>query len=123
VDVAGRGQRRHVAAVHGAVIDEAQFRPAVLMAKGVPPLMGFHSMDRRDRNPAVVGVGVGHHPLWPVEQHHAGTSFWLDEPLPRGRLGRHLGDQRAEVLLVGGQFNQEPPHLVHVGGIGGPQLS
>ena len=50
---------------------------------------------------------------------------------PRSGLTSHfpaadwdgIGHQRAEILLVGGQFYQEPPHLVHVGGIGGPQLS
>ena len=78
VDVAGRDQRRHVTAPHGAVLYEAQLSPAVLMADGVPALMGLNSADRGDRNPAMVGVGVGHHPFWPVEQHYAGTSFGLD---------------------------------------------
>jgi hypothetical protein len=57
-----------------------------------------------------------------VEQHQAGTAFWLDQPLAPGRLGRHLRDQRAEVLLVGGQSRQEPPHLLHIEDIGGPQV-
>ena len=48
VDVAGRGQRRDVTAVHGAVIGQAQFGPAALMANCVPPLMGLHSADRGD---------------------------------------------------------------------------
>ena len=72
VDVAGRGQRRDVTAVHGALICRAQFRPPTLMANCIPPLMGLHAADRSDCDPAMVGVGVGHHPLWPVEQHQAG---------------------------------------------------
>ena len=69
VDVPGRNQRRDVTAVHGAVVGKAQFGPAVFMADCVPPLMGLHSADRGDRNPALVGVGIGHHSLGPVEQH------------------------------------------------------
>ncbi len=122
VDVAGRGQRRDVTAVHGAVIGQVHFGPAAVMADCVPPLMGLHSADRGDPDPAMVGVGAGHHPRWPVEQHQAGTPFGLDQPLPPGRLGGHLRDQRSEVLLVGGQLHQEPPHLVHIEDVGGTQL-
>jgi hypothetical protein len=71
-----------VTAVHGAVISEAQLGPVAVMANGVPPLMGLHSADRGDRDPAMVGVGVGHHPLGPVEQHQAGTPFRPDQPRP-----------------------------------------
>jgi hypothetical protein len=92
------------------------------MAKGVPTLMGLHSADRRDRNPALVGVGVGHHPVGPVKQHQAGTPFGLDQPSAPGRLSGHLRDQRAEVLLVGRQLHQEPPYPVHIEDVGGPQV-
>jgi len=122
VDVAGRGQCRDVTAVHGAVIGQAQFGPAVLMADCVPPLMGLHSADRGDRDPAMVGVGVGHYPFWPVEQYQAGTPVGLDQPRPPGHLGGHLRDQRTEILLVGGQLHQEPPRLVHIEAAGGTQL-
>jgi hypothetical protein len=84
--------------------------------------MGLNSADRGDTNPAMVGVGVGHHPLGPVEQHQAGTPFGLDQPLPPGRLSGYLRDQRTEILLVGGQLHQEPPHLVHIQNVGGTQL-
>jgi hypothetical protein len=69
VDVAGRSQGCDVTAMHGAVFGKAQFGPAPLMANCVPPLMGLDAADRSDRHPAMVGVGVGHHPRWPVEQH------------------------------------------------------
>ena len=118
----GPDQRHDVTAVHGVLIRKAQFGPAALMANCVPPLMGLHSADRSDRNPAMVGVGVGHHPLWPVEQHQAGTPFGLDQPLAPGRLRGHLRDQRAEVLLVGGQLHQQLSHLVHIEDVGGTQL-
>jgi hypothetical protein len=58
-DVAGRGQRRDVTAVHGALICKAQFGPAAVMANCVPPLMGPHSADRSDPNPVMMAVGVG----------------------------------------------------------------
>src|SRR6185437_887446 len=58
VDVAGRGECRDVTAVHGPVVGQAQFGPAVLMADCVPPLMGLHPADGGDRDPAMVGVGV-----------------------------------------------------------------
>ena len=69
VDVAGRGQCCDVTAVHSAVIGKAQFGPAAFMANCIPPLMGLYAADRSDRHPAVVGVGIGHHPLWAVEQY------------------------------------------------------
>ena len=118
----GGGQCRDVTTVHSAVIGKAQFGPAALMADCVPPLMGLHSSDRGDSDPAMVGVGVGHHPLGPVEQHQARTPVGLDQPLPSGRLGWHLRDQRTEILLVGGQLHQEPSHLVHIEDVGGTQL-
>src|SRR5271165_7293100 len=108
VDVAGRSQRRDVTAVHGAFLCKAQFDAVALMANYVPPLMGLYSSDRSDRNPALVGVRIGHHSLWPVEQHQAGTPVGFDQPLPPGRLSGHLRDQRTEILLVGGQLQQEP---------------
>src|SRR6478609_9431401 len=77
VDVAGRGKGGDVTAVHGALIGEAQFRPPSLMANGIPALMGLHAADRSDGDPAMMGVGVGHHPLGPVEPHETGTSFGL----------------------------------------------
>jgi hypothetical protein len=43
---AGRGQRRDVTAVHGAVVGKAEFGAAVVMANCVPPLMGLHSANR-----------------------------------------------------------------------------
>ena len=46
VDVAGRDQRCHVTAPHGAVLYKSQFGPAVFMPDRVPPLMGFHPADR-----------------------------------------------------------------------------
>jgi hypothetical protein len=107
VDVAGRGQGHDVTAVHRALIRQAQLGPAAVMANCVPPLMGLHSANRSDRHPAMVGVGVGHHPLGPVEQHHARTPFGLDQPLPPGRLGGYLRNQRTEILLIGGQLDQE----------------
>ena len=122
VDVPGRDRRRYVTAVHGALICKAQFGTAAFMADPVPSLMGLHSADRGDRNPALVGVGVGHHPLGPVEQYQPGTAFGLDQPLPPGRLGGHLCDQRTEILLVGGQLHQEPPHLAHIKDVAGTQL-
>jgi hypothetical protein len=122
VDIAGRGQCRDVTAVHGAVIGKAQSGPAALMANCVPPLMGLHSADRSDRHPAMVGVGVGHHPLRPVKQHQARTPFGLDQPLPPGLLSGHLRDQRTEKLLVSGQLHQEPAHLVHIEDVAGTQL-
>jgi len=116
------GQCRDVTGVHGVLICQTQYSPATLIANCVPPLMGLHSADRGDPNPAMVGVGVGHHPLWPVEHHQAGTPFGLDQPLPSGRPGGQLRDQRTEILLVGGQLHQEPPYLVHIGDVSGTQL-
>ncbi len=84
VDVAGRGQCRDVTAVHGAVIGQAQFGPAVVVANCVPALVGLHAADRGDPDPAMVGVGVGHDPLGPVEQYQAGTPVGLDQPFPSG---------------------------------------
>ena len=46
--VPGWDQRRDVTAVQGALGGQAQFGPAVLMADRVPPLMGFHPVDRGD---------------------------------------------------------------------------
>ena len=69
VDVARRSQCCDVTPVHGAVIGEAQFGLATLMANCVPPLMGLDAADRSDRHPAMVGVGAGHHSLWAVEQY------------------------------------------------------
>ena len=114
VDVAGRGQCRDVTAVHGTVIGQAQGRLPGLIANRLPPLVGLHPANWGDPNPAMVGVGVGHHPVWPVEQHQAGTPFGLDEPRPARRLRRHLRDQRTEILLVSGQFHQEPADLIHI---------
>jgi hypothetical protein len=122
VDVAGRGQRHDVAAVHGAVIGQVQFGPAVVVADGVPALVGLHAADGGDRDPAVVGVGVGHHSLGPVEQYQAGTPVGLDEPRPPGRLSGDLRDQRTEILFIRGQLHQEPPHLVHIEDVAGTQL-
>jgi hypothetical protein len=122
VDVAGWGQGCDVTAVHGALIGKAQVRPAALMANGIPPLMGLNAADRSDCDPAMVGVGVGHHPLGPVEQHQTGTSFGLDQPPAPGRLRGHLRDQRTEILLVGSKLHQEPPHLVHIDDVSVPQL-
>jgi hypothetical protein len=122
VDVAGRDQCRDVAAGHGAVIFKAQLGPAVLMADRVPPLMSLYTPDRSDRDPAMVGVGVSHYPLRPVEQHQTGTPFGLDQPLPSGFPGGDLCDQGTEIVLVGGQLHQEPSHLVHIGDADGTQL-
>ena len=44
MDVAGRGQCRDVTAVHGAVIGQPQFGPAVLMANCVPSLVGSQNI-------------------------------------------------------------------------------
>jgi hypothetical protein len=114
VDVAGRGQCRDVTAAHGAVLSQAQSWLPGLIANCLPPLMGLDAADRGYRHPAMMGVGVGHHPLRPVEQHQAGTPFGLDQPLPAGRLRRYFRDQRTEVLLVSGQPHQEPAHLIHI---------
>jgi hypothetical protein len=122
VDVAGRSQRRDVTAAHGTVIDQAQFGATAFMTNRVPPLMGLNSADRGDRHPAMVGVGIGHHPLWPVEQYQAGTLLGLDQPCTPGRLRGHFCDQRTEILLVGGQFYQELPDLVHIQDVAGTQL-
>jgi hypothetical protein len=54
VDVAGRGQRRDVTAVHGAVVGKAEFGAAVVMANCVPPLMSLHAADRGNGHPAMV---------------------------------------------------------------------
>ena len=45
VDVARRSQCCDVTPVHGAVIGEAQFGLATLMANCVPPLMGLDAAD------------------------------------------------------------------------------
>ena len=76
-----------VTAGHGAVIFKAQLGPAVLMADCVPPLMSLYAPDRSDPDPAMLGMGVSHYPLWPVKQQQAGTPFRLNEPLPPGFLG------------------------------------
>jgi len=122
VDIAGRGQCRDVTAGHGALICKAQVRPSTLMANCGPPLMRLHAAHRSDCNPAMMGVGVGHHPLRPVEQHQAGTSFGLDQPPAPGRLRGHLRYQRTEILLVGSKLHQEPPHLGHIDDVSEPQL-
>jgi hypothetical protein len=122
VDVAGRDQRRDVTAGHGAVIFKVQLGPAVLMADRVPSLMSLYTPDRSDPDPAMVGVGVSHYPLWPMEQYQAGTPFRLDQPLPPGFLGGDFCDQRTKIVLVGGQLDQEPSHLVHIGDADGTQL-
>jgi len=122
VDVAGRSQCCDVTVVHGAVIGKAQFGPAALMTNYVPPLMGLDAADRSDRHPAMVGVGVGHHPLWAVEQYQAGTPFGLYQPLSPGRLRGHLCDQRTKKLLLSGQLHQQPPYLVHIEDVAGTQL-
>lgn len=44
-------------------------------ADGSPP------RDRGYANPAVMGMGVGHHALRPVERHQPGTPFRPDQPL------------------------------------------
>jgi hypothetical protein len=54
----------------------------------VPSPMGLHSADRGDRNPALVGMGVGHHSLGPVEQYQAGLrSGWTSHFPPADAEG------------------------------------
>jgi len=122
VHVAGRNQRRHITATQGPLLRQAQLGPSVLMADGVPPLVGLHPADGCDANPAAMGVGVAHHSLRPVDEHEPRTSLGPDEPPITWLAGRHLRDQRTEELLIGSQFGQEPPHLAHVESRRGPQL-
>jgi len=58
-----------------------------------------------------------------MDKHQAGTAVGLDQPVHRGRISGHLCDQRSEKLLVGGQLNQQPSHLVHIRGPAGTQFS
>ena len=64
------------------------------MADRVPMLVRLHPPDRGDRDPAPVGVGVGHHPIGPVDQDQARAPFRLGQPVHTGRPGGHLRDQR-----------------------------
>jgi hypothetical protein len=122
VHVAGRNQRRHITAAQGALLRQVQLGPSVLMADGIPPLVGLHPADGCDANPASMGVGVAHHSLRPVDEHEPRTSLGPDEPPIAWLGGGEIRDQRAEELLIGSQFRQEPPHLAHVKGRRGPQL-
>ena len=122
VHVVGRDQRHRITAAQGVLVGKAQLGLAIFMADRMPALMRLYPADRGERDPAMVGVGVGHHPLGPVEQHQTGTSFGLDQPPAPGRFRGDLGDQRTEVVLVGGQVHQEPPHAVHIEGAFGTQL-
>ena len=77
VDVAGRGQCRDVTAAQGAVIREAQFGPATLMANCVPPLMGLHPADRGDAHPAMAGACpcARHGPIVPTQSPGTGQGI------------------------------------------------
>jgi hypothetical protein len=119
VHIPGRDQGRRITVNEGTFVRQAQLGPAVGLADRVPSLMGLDSADGGDTDPAPVGVGVAHHALRPVHKHQARAAFGPDQP-PITRLdGRKLGDQRVEEVLIGGQFHQEPPDLLHVRDIGG----
>jgi hypothetical protein len=121
--VVGRDQRRHITAVQGALAREAQLGPAILVADRVPALMRLHPAHRGEGDPAVVGVGVGHHSLGPVHQHQPETPIGLHQPVRPQRSGGDLVDQRSEKLLVSGQLHQQPSHLVHIHGLAGTSLT
>jgi hypothetical protein len=93
------------------------------MADCVPSLVGLHSADRGDRNPALVGVGVGHHPLGPVEQHEARTPFGLDQPLPPAHSEGIPAISGPRYSWSAASSTRSRPHLVHVEDAGGTQLS
>jgi hypothetical protein len=83
VDILRGYQRRHVAAMQGAVVGKRQLGAAIVVAKDLPTLMRLYPTDRGDPDPAVMGVGASHHSLRPMEKDQPGTPIGLDQPLLR----------------------------------------